>query len=878
MTARKRLMSLSLIALAVFSACTDEVENGGQRPVKGDHSLSFAVSTPGSQTWTKADGTRAASTPATQQLEPVEMEGKVNGKTVYLTAEVTDGFPGDNRIMTRGTQVTEDNKTKDGIMETFAVSAYTSLMGTPDFMYSVPATKGNPENGTYYWYPEEKFYWPGVKSLNFYAWYPHTANAEGLTVSGADENGTPKLHYTAPNDVKKQMDVMTAVATNQAEQEAIPLTFNHALSAVKFVAGSDLSNCVVKSVKLSNLQYEGTYDIASSTWTEVKSDKKDFTVSWGYNAVEGTEGSPVTREDETFFLVPQTLDGAKVEVTFMNTDNTKFTVGAALSGTWEKGKTYIYKISYNFVYIGVSNEKFVAYVDKTDEMKDQIAFYVNFSSSDPNDTRMIFSAEDFDQNAEISVTPKTITPGSNIPIKISWKGKENWVYTEVTISKSLSDFEQYKDDKRLWVIRPDVEANRVDGETNIFEEDGGFWVYSLPETTSQPFKDEYSDGDIIEVQNITESDWLAITPLSTYNKKAKYQAIYNNASKGDIYLQTLSVPTENRFASLLACKEDFKQNIMYCVEQKAFTADFGFKDCERNISREAEKWNIAVTGGRFKDGAQIKARVVMDAGQDGVTDDGSLTYGDDALITCTSTGGTSSYVKKRWDTQENTAANNGKRTVHLQIQNASVDDDWIDLNVSGTMHDWMTWGKDTKSNDDFVIAHGSSGVRLGDAPYGSMNKYNYCIAPLYTTCWNVHKDHPFFGTTQWQCTGNTCDDPAYMWWSAAKGANNVYVRDVSENKSTLSQLKAIVRAMSTTNAYTYKDYIEGRLSTPGQYVYVPVQGARWYTDSEGARYFTTSETATSFAVKYIQNRPTNDTPIEQETIYNNYRAYSDKYK
>ncbi|MER8322363.1 hypothetical protein ABS243_19495, partial [Acinetobacter baumannii] len=75
----------------------------------------------------------------------------------------------------------------------------------------------------------------------------------------------------------------------------------------------------------------------------------------------------------------------------------------------------------------------------------------------------------------------------------------------------------------------------------------------MPETTSQPFKDEHSDGDIIEVQNITESDWLAITPSPTYNKNTKYQAIYNNASKGDFYLQTLSIPSENRFASLLAC-------------------------------------------------------------------------------------------------------------------------------------------------------------------------------------------------------------------------------------------------------------------------------------------------------------------------------------
>ena len=231
------------------------------------------------------------------------------------------------------------------------------------------------------------------------------------------------------------------------------------------------------------MQYEGTYDIASSTWTEVKSDKKDFTVSWVYNAVEGTEGSPVTREDETFFLVPQTLDGAKVEVTFMNTDNTEFTVGAALTGTWEKGKTYIYKISHNFVYLGVSNEKFIAYVDKTDEMKDQVAFYITFSSSDPNDTRMILPSE----NSGLTVTPKTITPGSNIPIKVSWDGTKDWLYSSVVITKSVDDYQAGKEDKKLWIVRPNVEANRVDGETNIFEEDGGFWVYSVPETTSQPF-------------------------------------------------------------------------------------------------------------------------------------------------------------------------------------------------------------------------------------------------------------------------------------------------------------------------------------------------------------------------------------------------------
>lgn len=353
MNYRNRLMSLSLIVLTVFSACTDEVENGGQRPVKGDHSLSFAVSTPGSQAWTKADGTRAVSAPATQELEPVEMEGKVNGKTVYLSAEVTDGFPGDNRIMTRGTQVTEDNKTKDGIMETFAVSAYTSLMGTPDFMYSVPATKGNPENGTYYWYPEEKFYWPGVKSLYFYAWYPHTANAEGLTVSGANVKGIPTLYYTVPDDVKKQMDVMTAVAASQAEQEAIPLTFNHALAAVKFVAGDLMpQKFTIQSISLVGIKNKGSYGLIDLDWSLDDASTTDFTLSLN-KVIDKTSSTAITADNETFFMLPQSFNdnSAKIEIVFTYA-NQSYTLRAALKGVtdkWEMGKTYTYTISTDMV-------------------------------------------------------------------------------------------------------------------------------------------------------------------------------------------------------------------------------------------------------------------------------------------------------------------------------------------------------------------------------------------------------------------------------------------------------------------------------------------------------------------------------------------------
>ena len=72
-------------------------------------------------------------------------------------------------------------------------------------------------------------------------------------------------------------------------------------------------------------------------------------------------GSPVTAEDETFFMMPQTLNGASVEVTFKDTDNSEFTVGATLTGTWEKGYTYTYKISFhNNIELDLSKDVFVA--------------------------------------------------------------------------------------------------------------------------------------------------------------------------------------------------------------------------------------------------------------------------------------------------------------------------------------------------------------------------------------------------------------------------------------------------------------------------------------------------------------------------------------
>lgn len=826
-------MSLSLIALTVFSACTDEVENGGQRPVKGDHSLSFAVSTPGSQAWTKADGTRAVSAPATQELEPVEMEGKVNGKTVYLSAEVTDGFPGDNRMMTRGTQVTEDNKTKDGIMETFAVSAYTDIKGTPDFMYNVPTTKGSPENGTTYWYPEEKFYWPGVKSLNFYAWYPHTANAEGLTVSGADENGTPKLHYTAPEDVKKQMDVMTAVATNQAEQEAIPLTFDHALSAVKFVAGDDLPNCVVKSIKLDGVRYKGTYTLGTDAWT-LTDDTQAFTLR--LNKVVAGNGGAITEDGkgETLFMMPQTLsDDAKIEVV-LNDGTADFTVGASIGGTkWEMGKTYTYHISNNFVSLVTTNDKFVAFTDET--LTDQVAFFLSASATTAGTTGEILAP------AGVTVTPTTFASGaSNLPVKVTWlKDMGNYVSMEISFAGKK---------KQILMSR----QTPTEGDA--------YWLYSLPETTSQ-----HLENDIIGLQNASESDWIAMTSSPTYTKDNYSQVIYDNSSKGDIYLQTLSIPSANRFASLLATKEDFDQNVMYCVEQKAFTADFGFKGCERNISRESEKWNIVLNGGHFKDNVtNMKARVVIssDVSDELINDQGrDLTYGEPVSIVVNKTismaVSATPYVKKRWDNLQNNTANNGTRKVNVQVKNDGMDE-WYDCGPDGLMSDRFTWG------NNFAIGYNQY--------HGHGNNWNNGALPIVRDYYEVHQKHPMFGLHRWSIMRDNADanimgNALYMIFCSARQWNGWNNRSIYRN-STSGEWSYI--ACNQANCITdpenpnYNDVYNG-----GRFITIGVNGCNWRWSS-WQNYL--GPLTVWIPVVYTDShcglnaRPTDDTPIPGTSV------------
>lgn len=353
MSNKNKLIGLSLIALATLCACNDDNYADG----KGNRLVTFSVNAKANGGWSDINGSRSAwMSPQAQQMgEPVEMEGKLNGKTVYLTSEVTEGFPTTNPTFTRGTQIT----TADG-MSSFGVTAF---LGSQKYMDHVEIKRSADS-----WKPQADYFWLNGKPLDFYAWYPYNS-AEGTHGIPAgmtlNQENFSSISYTVPTDVSKQEDLMFAVNKNApepADGNATSLDFKHSLAAVKFVVGDLPTGTKVTSVALKGVKYKGDLAVtagnngeAQLAWSNLANETGDFTQATTKEVKENDTDNAITKEDQTFFMMPQTLpDGAIVEVVVENQKGESATLTGALQDAtaavgaknkWEAGKTYTYTIN-----------------------------------------------------------------------------------------------------------------------------------------------------------------------------------------------------------------------------------------------------------------------------------------------------------------------------------------------------------------------------------------------------------------------------------------------------------------------------------------------------------------------------------------------------
>ncbi|MBQ8224905.1 MAG: InlB B-repeat-containing protein [Bacteroides sp.] len=181
----------------------------------------------------------------------------------------------------------------------------------------------------------EPIYWKNIENkgtqLDIYAYVPSTISSAKY------------FAYTVPTEASKQTDILVATATAENSATAaipyrqrIPLTFDHALTAIRFKMGFAAT---VKSITISGVKSTGTYIIGTG-WT-VGTDTKDYTLSFGDNGSTFAEDAFLNDGNNTFMLIPQTL-GKGATVTLETTDGTYTTDLEDVE--WKEGKLITYTL------------------------------------------------------------------------------------------------------------------------------------------------------------------------------------------------------------------------------------------------------------------------------------------------------------------------------------------------------------------------------------------------------------------------------------------------------------------------------------------------------------------------------------------------------
>ncbi len=351
-----------LSCLLLFSCSEDELFDRGGSPA-GEYSdnICFGVSSDAGVQTRGAAGMESG-------------KGKVAGNfvlraddapdTLCMQAVITDGIrsSAEPQVVTRSAPIDEGT-----FYKSFHVVAYwkkDDVLVTEQFYMDTDVS----EQGSNRWITDNIYYWPGSgHSLQFYALTPDNA---GIQMPTTPES-TELSKYTVPNDVAEQRDILVAKTEELPGNynQAVPLTFEHICTAVRFVTGAQMQPGTIKSVSLEGVKYAGNYDMATGQWS-LTGDSKNFTQTLDKGMTGGeTEGSEITATEGTFMMLPQTLpDGAKVKVEFSDNVAGKYrTLEASIAGMeWPEGKTVTYKLTITPDYdmsITCERDKVDAHVD-----------------------------------------------------------------------------------------------------------------------------------------------------------------------------------------------------------------------------------------------------------------------------------------------------------------------------------------------------------------------------------------------------------------------------------------------------------------------------------------------------------------------------------
>ena len=273
-----------------------------------------------------------------------------------------------------------DAKTRGTILTAGTLGTFSSI----GYRAASPTAAANPSTALLWFHGEKTnpdgtlqsrydWDWPVNVYGRFYAVSPEATAANGITLSPSNYAQVPYVDFEVKSNVVDQVDLMTAcsgeVHYEHGNDPTSNLKFTHALAAVKFSIGSNLSPVTIKKIEVSGVKYKGRYELpndltATGTWTSVDNATTTVTLSGiNMNAADrpntmlagaltpDPHGYNVSgRQNYTFLMIPQILPArgaanpAKVTIYYEEGGSTKH-VSFPLTGEWKANTTREYKLS-----------------------------------------------------------------------------------------------------------------------------------------------------------------------------------------------------------------------------------------------------------------------------------------------------------------------------------------------------------------------------------------------------------------------------------------------------------------------------------------------------------------------------------------------------
>ena len=305
-----------------------------------------------SQTNDSKDGVSFSVTDV-QDAPDGEMPTRATSTETYLTHSIDFNEAGTSDMCLEETTVPGVNpvkptpKTRAWLKSTidgnFGTLACKNGSATPDFFYNKEVNKDGKMLQPEVWTS-------AASTLKFYAVYPYMDGTDAKQQLVQPTTGSmPYIAFEASTDIANQTDLMTAetdvlnYTPTGGAPHVVPLKFYHALTAIRFGIGRNLSwNKTIKSIEFNGVYKNAQYNLATKTWSN-QGGIQNFKLDNINASTSGTLNSVIVKDGNTFLMVPQTLpSGAKIVITFADNSHITANIGGK---TWKAGTTKTYMMT-----------------------------------------------------------------------------------------------------------------------------------------------------------------------------------------------------------------------------------------------------------------------------------------------------------------------------------------------------------------------------------------------------------------------------------------------------------------------------------------------------------------------------------------------------